>query len=65
TLRDNTERPETVDMGTNVLVGTDPSRLGPFLTQVIAGNWKKGNVPPLWDGQAGLRIVNHLESIFC
>ena len=61
TLRDNTERPETVETGTNELIGTDPARLGPALDRVFAGQWKQGRVPPLWDGQAGARIVARLE----
>ena len=60
TLRDNTERPETVTIGTNELIGTDPSRLGPTLDRLFAGEWKRGAIPPLWDGRAGERIVAHL-----
>jgi UDP-N-acetylglucosamine 2-epimerase (non-hydrolysing) len=63
TLRDNTERPETVEIGTNVLIGTDPSRLGPALDRLFAGQWKRGGVPPLWDGKTGGRIVAHLERL--
>ncbi len=60
TLRDSTERPETVTIGTNELVGTDPARLAPHLNRLFAGNWKKGAIPPLWDGQAAERIVGRL-----
>lgn len=63
TLRDNTERPETVTMGTNVLIGTDPDNLAPALEKIMAGHWKKGSVPPLWDGKAAERIVAHLERL--
>jgi UDP-N-acetylglucosamine 2-epimerase (non-hydrolysing) len=63
TLRDNTERPETVILGTNELVGTDPARLGPHLERLFAGHWKRGTTPPLWDGKAGERIVAHLERL--
>lgn len=61
TLRDATERPETVTQGTNVLVGTDPSRIGPALDVLFAGEWKKGSVPELWDGKTSERIVAELE----
>lgn len=60
TLRDNTERPETVEVGTNELVGTDPVAIGPALERVFAGAWKKGCTPDLWDGRAAERIVSHL-----
>lgn len=42
TLRDTTERPETITIGTNELIGTDPSRLKPALDRLFAGQWKKG-----------------------
>ena len=58
TLRDNTERPETCTLGTNELVGTDPAAIGPALQHLLDGQWKKGSVPPLWDGHAAERIVN-------
>lgn len=63
TLRDTTERPETVTIGTNELIGTDPSRLKPALDRLFAGQWKKGAVPPLWDGRTGERIVALLEGL--
>lgn len=63
TLRDSTERPETVDIGTNELIGTDPSRLKPTLDKLFAGEWKQGAVPPLWDGKTGDRIVSALEQL--
>jgi UDP-N-acetylglucosamine 2-epimerase (non-hydrolysing) len=63
TLRDNTERPETVDIGTNELVGTDPVNLGPALDRLFAGEWKQGGIPPLWDGHTGERIVAQLERL--
>ena len=61
TLRDNTERPETVTLGTNELLGTDPAALKPALDRLFAGEWKKGCIPELWDGRASDRIVNALE----
>ena len=63
TLRDNTERPETITIGTNELIGTDPSKLSPALARLMAGQWKKGAVPPLWDGKAAERIVVQLEQV--
>lgn len=63
TLRDNTERPETVEIGTNALVGTDPETLAPALERLFAGQWKQGQVPPLWDGRTGERIVATLERL--
>jgi UDP-N-acetylglucosamine 2-epimerase (non-hydrolysing) len=64
TLRDNTERPETITIGTNELIGTDPSKLPPALGRLMAGQWKKGTIPPKWDGKAAERIVECLERIF-
>lgn len=60
TLRDNTERPETITIGTNELIGTDPSAVAPAMKRLFDGNWKKGAIPELWDGQAAERIVAHL-----
>jgi len=57
TLRENTERPITVSLGTNVLVGRDPGKLRSELSLVLAGKQKKGTIPPLWDGHAGDRIA--------
>jgi UDP-N-acetylglucosamine 2-epimerase (non-hydrolysing) len=61
TLRDTTERPETVSMGTNELIGTDPSRIGPALDRLFSGKWKTGVVPEKWDGETSGRIVQVLE----
>jgi len=63
TLRDNTERPETVTVGTNELIGTDPAKLGPALARLMAGEWKKGAVPEKWDGRAAERIVAELQRL--
>lgn len=57
TLRENTERPITVSVGTNVLVGRDPEKLRAELALVLAGKQKRGMIPPLWDGHAGERIA--------
>lgn len=63
TLRDNTERPETVAIGTNELIGTDSAKLPPALSRVMAGQWKKGAVPDKWDGKAAERIVAELARL--
>lgn len=63
TLRDNTERPETVTIGTNELVGTNPANLAPALARLMAGQWKKGAIPEKWDGKAAGRIVIELERL--
>jgi UDP-N-acetylglucosamine 2-epimerase (non-hydrolysing) len=63
TLRDTTERPETVTVGTNELVGTDPNLLQPALDRLFAGGWKKGGIPEKWDGKAGDRIVAILDRL--
>jgi UDP-N-acetylglucosamine 2-epimerase (non-hydrolysing) len=59
-MRENTERPATVDMGTNVLVGNDVDALSHNVEKVMSGDYKKGKVPPLWDGNAAKRIVDIL-----
>lgn len=64
TLRDNTERPETCTIGTNVLLGTDPKAIPPAFEKILSGNWKKGGIPELWDGKTADRIVTHLLRIF-
>jgi len=61
TLRTTTERPETVTLGTNELLGVDPRALQPAVERLLAGQWKRGSIPPLWDGHAGERIVKVLE----
>lgn len=63
TLRDNTERPETISQGTNELIGTNPKKLIPALKTLFDGDWKKGSIPHLWDGKTASRIVNHLLTI--
>lgn len=65
TLRNSTERPETVTVGTNELLGTDPAALPPALDRLFAGQWKKGAVPDLWDGATGPRIAEALDRLLC
>ena len=64
TLRDNTERPETITVGTNELVGTDPDNIAPAMKILFSGNWKKGGIPALWDGQTAPRIVGKIAELF-
>ena len=63
TLRDNTERPETIDQGTNELIGTKPEFIAPVLAKLFQENWKKGKIPELWDGKAGERITKILSRL--
>lgn len=64
TLRDNTERPETITIGTNELIGTNPKAIQPAMETLFSGNWKKGGIPPLWDGKTSERIIQKLLTIF-
>ena len=64
TLRDNTERPETITLGTNELVGTDPRSLKPYLDKLKLGDWKNAGEIPLWDGKTSLRIVKTLLTLY-
>jgi len=63
TLRDNTERPETCTIGTNMLVGTNPENIKPVLDRLFSGQWPKGGIPSLWDGRAAERIVKILQGV--
>ncbi|MDO1501499.1 UDP-N-acetylglucosamine 2-epimerase (non-hydrolyzing) [Winogradskyella maritima] len=60
TLRDNTERPETITLGTNELVGTQPENLKPYLEKLFSGDWKTAEPIPLWDGKTAERIIQHI-----
>jgi len=64
TLRESTERPETCDIGTNVLVGNNSVKIAEAIKLLFSGDWKQGQIPELWDGQASKRIVNHLVEIY-
>ena len=57
TVRDNTERPITVEVGTNILAGTDFKNVFSALDDLMAGKIKKGRIPDLWDGKAASRVV--------
>jgi UDP-N-acetylglucosamine 2-epimerase (non-hydrolysing) len=63
TLRDNTERPETITIGTNELIGTNPAAVKPAMDKLFEGAWKKGGIPDFWDGKAAVRIVKQLTEI--
>ncbi len=60
TLRDNTERPETITQGTNELLGTDPKAIAPAMKKLFSGEWKKGSIPERWDGRTAERIIEVL-----
>lgn len=64
TLRNSTERPETCDLGTNILVGANPDKISDTFKNLIKGNWKQGQIPELWDGNAAKRIVDHVIEIY-
>ena len=60
TLRENTERPVTVRLGTNRLIGGDPRQILPAFDDVLSGRWPTGQPIPLWDGDAGSRVAEAL-----
>ena len=61
TIRENTERPVTVEEGSNVLAGTDPEKIMLEARKVLRGEGKQGRRPHLWDGKAAERIVDVLS----
>jgi UDP-N-acetylglucosamine 2-epimerase len=63
TLRDNTERPVTVSMGTNVLAGRSMKRLTEEVDKIMRGTVKQSAIPPMWDGKAGERIADYIENM--
>jgi len=62
TVRNNTERPVTVEKGTNQLIGTDLKKVEKAAMEILRGNIKSGSVPELWDGKAAERITELLAS---
>ena len=62
TIRENTERPITIEEGTNLLVGTDPSAFVPAAAAILDGSGKGGRIPELWDGRAAERVADHLST---
>jgi UDP-N-acetylglucosamine 2-epimerase (non-hydrolysing) len=60
TMRDTTERPITVEEGTNAIVGRDRALCLRLVAEILAGGGKRGRVPELWDGAAAQRIADHL-----
>jgi UDP-N-acetylglucosamine 2-epimerase (non-hydrolysing) len=60
TMRENTERPITVEQGTNTLVGRDPVLILRLVGEILASGGKRGRTPELWDGHAAERIAAHL-----
>jgi UDP-N-acetylglucosamine 2-epimerase (non-hydrolysing) len=63
TVRDNTERPVTVTLGTNILVGQDRTKLNSEVAKICHGKAKAGVIPPLWDGHAGERIAEVMHHL--
>jgi UDP-N-acetylglucosamine 2-epimerase (non-hydrolysing) len=64
TVRENTERPITVEEGTNTLIGTSPRVLRSAVEEVLKTGGKRGRVPELWDGKAAQRIVAEMLAFF-
>jgi UDP-N-acetylglucosamine 2-epimerase (non-hydrolysing) len=64
TFRYNTERPETCEMGTNMLVGNDIKKINRAFNLLDSDSWKKGQPIPKWDGKAALRIVDHILELY-
>lgn len=63
TFRDTTERPETCEIGTNVLVGNDPQLITAAFEKLMRGQWPNGEIPELWDGRSAERIVDSIIDI--
>ena len=58
TAREQTERPVTIDVGTNTLVGYEMDKLRNGVDAILSGDYKSGSIPPLWDGHAAERIAD-------
>lgn len=63
TLRPNTERPSTIEMGTNTLLNFDQDKILDIVEKVITGTYKQGEIPLLWDGQATKRVLDVISKI--
>jgi UDP-N-acetylglucosamine 2-epimerase (non-hydrolysing) len=63
TIRKNTERPVTVEVGTNTVAGTDPKNIFNITYEILNGTAKKGKIPELWDGKTAVRIVDILKDL--
>jgi UDP-N-acetylglucosamine 2-epimerase (non-hydrolysing) len=63
TMRENTERPVTIEIGTNLLVGTDEEDVMDACLEILHGKTKKGKIPEKWDGKASERILDAIEQI--
>ena len=63
TMRDTTERPETVENGTNILIGSNPENLSKYIDKIISNNWKKSSIPEKWDGKTGSRIIKKINQV--
>jgi UDP-N-acetylglucosamine 2-epimerase (non-hydrolysing) len=63
TLRPNTERPSTVDIGTNTLINFELDKVFDIIKSITNGTYKRGNIPELWDGNASFRIAKILNKI--
>ena len=61
TVRDNTERPITIEEGTNTLIGADPTKILPIVEDILRTGGKRGRTPALWDGKAAERIAEEAE----
>jgi len=64
TLRNSTERPETVTLGTNELLGVEPKAIKPAMERLFCGDWKSGYDIPLWDGKTSERIIEYIIGIY-
>ena len=65
TLRNNTERPITVESGSNTITAIDAAKIYEAVDQILKGSYKAGTVPELWDGKTAERIVNILSKELC
>ncbi len=63
TLRENTERPITVEVGSNLVVGTSPERIEEEAGRILSGKGKQGRIPEKWDGKAAERIAELYERV--